>query len=159
MKTWPISIPSHLFILCCCSSLKYPFHVRSIATTKFQAGFLGYAPTSKLNSAWKHCPTLEPPTLLNCWSGSWHSFGLCQTVPSHVYGLALPRDPFWTGSSDTVNLFWRIRDFNSLIVDYSMIVGLTVELQSSAHLFVLPIWIQNCWCLSFTEFGILDGVG
>lgn len=43
-----------------------PFHGRSIAITKFWAGFLGYGHTSKLKRGWKRSPALEPPTLLNC---------------------------------------------------------------------------------------------
>lgn len=137
MKTWPISIPSHLFVLCCCSSLRYPFHVRLTAITKFWAG-----PARKLDSTWKHSTMLEPPAFLNCYRGSWHSFGLCQPtlcqrVPCYIYGLGLPTDPFPTGKSDTVNLLGKVRDFNRLSVGYSTIVGLSARAQARAHLVVI----------------------
>lgn len=62
--TYFYTFPSICFMLLLITEI--PFHIRSIAITKFQAGFLAYTPTSKWNSVWKCCPTLEPPTLLNC---------------------------------------------------------------------------------------------
>lgn len=59
--TYFYTFPSIHFMLLLITEI--PFSVRSIAITKFWAGFLGSSPTSKWNSAWKCFSPLEPPTL------------------------------------------------------------------------------------------------